>query len=28
MEATAAIMLADLDEWTVAYSERSLEIPG
>ena len=28
MEATAAIMLADLDEWTMAYSERSLEIPG
>lgn len=28
MEATAAIMLADLDEWTVAYSERSLEMPG
>jgi hypothetical protein len=28
MEATASIMLADLDEWTVAYSERSLEIPG
>jgi len=28
MEATAAIMLADLNEWTVSYSERSLEIPG
>jgi len=28
MEATAAIMLADLDEWTVSYSERALEIPG
>ena len=28
MENTAAIMLADLNEWTVSYSERSLEIPG
>lgn len=25
---TAAIMLADLNEWSVAYSERSLEIPA
>lgn len=25
---TAAIMLADLNEWSVAYSKRSLEIPG
>ncbi|MEO7787379.1 MAG: hypothetical protein ABIR77_06085 [Sphingomicrobium sp.] len=25
---SAAIMLADLNEWSVAYSERSLEIPG
>lgn len=28
LEHTAAIMLADLDEWTVAYRERSLEIPA
>lgn len=28
MESTASIMLADLNEWTVSYSERSLEIPG
>ena len=28
LENTAANMLADLNEWAVAYSERSLEIPG
>ena len=28
LENTAAIMLADLNEWTVAYRERSLEIPA
>lgn len=28
LETTAAIMLADLNEWTMAYSERALEIPG
>lgn len=28
LEKTAAIMLADLNEWTVSYRERSLEIPG
>ena len=28
LESTAANMLADLNEWAVAYSERSLEIPG
>ena len=28
LETTAAIMLADLNEWTLAYRERSLEIPG
>lgn len=28
LENTAAIMLADLNEWSVAYSERSLEIPA
>ena len=28
LEHTASIMLADLDEWTVSYRERSLEIPA
>lgn len=28
LEKTAAIMLADLNEWTVSYRERSLEIPA
>jgi hypothetical protein len=28
LETTAAIMLADLKEWTLAYRERSLEIPA
>lgn len=28
LEKTAAIMLADLNEWTAAYRERSLEIPA
>ncbi|MEO6248181.1 MAG: hypothetical protein ABIO85_06310 [Sphingomicrobium sp.] len=28
LDNTAAIMLADLNEWSVAYSERSLEIPA
>jgi hypothetical protein len=28
LETTAAIMLADLNEWTLAYRERSLEIPA
>ena len=28
LELTASIMLADLDEWTVSYRERSLEIPA
>ena len=28
LETTAAIMLADLTEWTMAYSERALEIPA
>ena len=28
LETTAAIMLADLNEWTMAYSERALEIPA
>lgn len=28
LERTAEIMLADLNEWTVAYSERSLQVPG
>ncbi len=28
LEMTAAIMLADLKEWTLAYRERSLEIPA
>lgn len=28
LETTAAIMLSDLNEWTLAYRERSLEIPG
>lgn len=28
LERTASIMLADLDEWTVSYRERSLEIPA
>jgi hypothetical protein len=28
LERTAAIMLADLNEWTVSYRERSLEIPA
>ena len=28
LEHGAAIMLADLNEWTIAYRERSLEIPG
>lgn len=27
-ESTASIMLADLNEWAVAYRERSLQIPG
>ena len=28
LETTAAIMLADLNEWTLSYRERSLEIPA
>jgi hypothetical protein len=28
LETTAAIMLSDLNEWTLAYRERSLEIPA
>ena len=28
LEHGASIMLADLNEWTIAYRERSLEIPG
>lgn len=28
LQRTAEIMLADLNEWTVAYSERSLEVPA
>ena len=28
LESTAAIMLADLNEWTLAYRERSLEVPA
>lgn len=28
LEATAAIMLADLNEWTLAYRERALEVPA
>lgn len=28
LERTAEIMLSDLNEWTVAYSERSLQVPG
>lgn len=28
MENTSAIMLADLNEWTISYSERTLEVPG
>jgi hypothetical protein len=28
LEKTATIMLADLNEWTVSYRERSLEIPA
>lgn len=28
LETTAAIMLADLNEWTLAYRERSLEVPA
>ena len=28
LETTAAIMLADLNEWILAYRERSLEIPA
>ena len=28
LEKTAAIMLADLNEWTVSYRERALEIPA
>ena len=28
MEDTATIMLSDLNEWTAAYRERSLEIPA
>ncbi|MXO60839.1 hypothetical protein GRI89_14955 [Altererythrobacter salegens] len=28
LENTAQIMLSDLNEWTVAYSERSLQVPG
>ena len=28
LEHTASTMLADLDEWTVSYRERALEIPG
>ena len=28
LEQSASIMLADLDEWTVSYRERSLEIPA
>ena len=28
LERGASIMLADLNEWTIAYRERSLEIPG
>lgn len=28
LDNTAQIMLADLNEWTVAYRERSLEVPG
>jgi hypothetical protein len=27
-ESTASVMLADLNEWVVAYRERSLQIPG
>ena len=28
LQSTAAIMLADLNEWTLAYRERSLEVPA
>lgn len=28
LESTAAIMLADLNEWTLTYRERSLEVPA
>jgi len=28
LERTAEIMLSDLNEWTVAYSERSLQVPA
>ena len=28
LEASAGTMLADLNEWTASYSERSLEIPA
>lgn len=28
LESAAAIMLADLNEWTLTYRERSLEVPG
>ena len=28
LEATAAIMLADLNEWTLSYRERALEVPA
>jgi hypothetical protein len=28
LQSTAAIMLADLNEWTLAYRERALEVPA